>query len=117
MNNATRPRLEPNGKCRSCHAQIHWAHCADGTSIPLDLEARAGGNVDLVPGPGAELVAERRPPEDMGTRYITHRATCPMYAARREHREAQANSKRSGVKTYRNRAAQMRVENPWKGHW
>jgi hypothetical protein len=118
MTETTRARLEPNGKCRSCHARVHWAHAIDGHAIPLDLEARENGNLEIVPTTtGTGTTVEHRQPEQGVARYVSHRVTCPMYAAHRAQREAQRNSERSGVKTYRNDRARRDVLDPWKGHW
>jgi hypothetical protein len=118
MPETIRPRLEPNGKCRSCHSQIHWAHGADGIAIALDLEARENGNLEIVPAlTGTGTLVEHRHPEQGVARYVSHRVTCPVYAARRGTREVRLNSRRSGVKTYRNDTARRDFERPWRGHW
>jgi hypothetical protein len=86
--------------------------------MPIDLEARAGGNIEIVAAQGAgETCAEYRQPEDGVARYVSHFATCPQAAAHRRKREEAKNIKRAGGGPYKNDSARMRFENPWRGHW
>jgi hypothetical protein len=72
-------------RCSSCRARILWAvSLASGKPMPLDLEQKVGGNVDVIDGVYARVVpaAERTRPL-----YVSHFATCPDAG---EHRRREA---------------------------
>lgn len=74
-------------RCRSCGAEIRWAHTTSGHAMPLDAEPVADGTVaftgrDVRNDRGTALPEVRvdvgQPLFDDGTpRYVAHFATCP----------------------------------------
>ena len=70
--------------CRSCSAPIFWATTAKGKAIPLDVEPRADGNIEV-----RARVAHYVTPDlnAVGTRrYVSHFATCAQAAQFRKAR-------------------------------
>ena len=71
--------------CRSCGASITWATTAKGKAIPLDVEPRADGNIEVRAGiahyvtPDLNAVGTRR--------YVSHFSTCPQAKSHRKARE------------------------------
>ena len=65
-------------RCRSCGAEVRWAHTTFGKLMPLDAEPDPNGNVELV-GKGQQQLAivHAQPTMDGGLRYMPHHATCP----------------------------------------
>lgn len=73
--------------CRSCGAEVRWAHTANGRAMPLDAEPVPDGNVvytgrDVRNDRGVarpEVRVEAQPPmfDDGQPRYVSHFATCP----------------------------------------
>lgn len=63
--------------CRACPAEIRWARTTNGKAIPLDATPHPDGNVRLV-GEVAHVIgpAPTLDPDDDGTRYMPHHATC-----------------------------------------
>lgn len=70
-------------RCRSCAAEIIWAHTTAGKSIPLDALPVTGGNIELVDGVAhvaSQAVLSIDP------MYVSHFATCPDAAEHRSKR-------------------------------
>lgn len=70
-------------RCRSCAAEIIWAHTEKGKRIPLDAEPVEGGNIELRDG-----IATIYGQAIFGTEalYVSHFATCPDAAEHRSRR-------------------------------
>ena len=76
-------------KCSACGAAIVWAVTAKGKRMPVDPEPVVGGNLVLeLAGSGAivrvQTAAEKAEAaavgKVLGTRYVSHFATCPAAA-------------------------------------
>lgn len=66
-------------ECRSCHRPVIWAKTTTGASMPVDAEPVDGGNVELLPKPGAapDAVVHGQPPLLGGELRLSHFVTCP----------------------------------------
>lgn len=67
------------GICKSCGADIVWVTTVAGNSMPLDKEARAGGNVDILLDGTAKVVK----PDANTIRSVSHFVSCPNANAHR----------------------------------
>ena len=76
-------------KCSACGSEIVWAVTAKGERMPVDPEPIVGGNLILdLSGSGAtarvQTAAEKAEAAAaghvLGTRYVSHFATCPAAA-------------------------------------
>jgi hypothetical protein len=81
--------------CRSCRAEIWWAETLAGKRIPVDAEPAPDGNVVLLreghgEAPPVVRVTSQAQADtlipDVGTRYVSHYATCPQAAEWRKRR-------------------------------
>ena len=67
--------------CSSCGAPVIWAETVNGHPMPIDLEARADGNIELVERetlpPVALYVKVTQPTLGDAPRFVSHFATCP----------------------------------------
>lgn len=61
-------------QCRSCGAPIIWSKTENNKLIPINLEAKLGGNVELREGGTLAIVVK---PDQTKRRYQSHLATCP----------------------------------------
>ncbi len=77
--------------CESCQAAVVWAVTTKGKRIPVDPTPAAAGNIRLTTDtpPVAEVVGsaiDLLNPDDDGTRYTSHFATCPHAGVHRKGR-------------------------------
>lgn len=63
-------------KCKSCGAPIRWAKTPSGSSVPLDAEPVASGNVALR-SDGIAIYLKAGEPRPAGATFVSHFATCP----------------------------------------
>lgn len=69
--------------CRTCNRPIRWAKTESGHNIPIDIEPREGGNVELLEL-GPQLVARIGKPGS--GRWVSHFTSCPQADAHRKER-------------------------------
>lgn len=72
--------------CGSCGAPIVWTITDAGERMPCDAHPVAGGNVRIIAAPDGSPARSKVvgntidlfDPDDDGTRYVSHFATCPQ---------------------------------------
>lgn len=74
---ASLPANPRRGSCRSCGAAIYWALTGSGTSMPVDIEPVAGGNVRFVGPARVEVLGPIEVELEDGPLFVSHFATCP----------------------------------------
>ena len=79
------PKGTNAGQCSTCAAPVLWCRTAKGKAMPLDVEPRADGNIELRPQPPhGRVVAvyiKTTGTLDMlaqPVRFASHFATCPQ---------------------------------------
>ncbi len=73
-------------RCKSCNAEVIWAHLPNDKRMPVDAKASDTGNLVLVRRGGRVLALPFNPEKHgvAGPRRVSHFATCPDAAGWRK---------------------------------